>query len=71
MLILSRKTGETVVVEDDIRVTVLDAGNNRVQLGIVAPKEVLVLREEVYKRTMQEKRNFEKRQSANQKTDAR
>lgn len=50
MLILSRKSGETICVEDEIQVTVLETHNNWVKIGIEAPKEVSVHREEVYRR---------------------
>lgn len=47
MLVLSRKVGESVVIGGGIVVRVLDAGRGRVRLGVEAPDEVLVLREEV------------------------
>ncbi|MBN9121220.1 MAG: carbon storage regulator [Planctomycetes bacterium] len=47
MLVLSRKIGEAVVIGGGVVVRVLDAGGGRVRLGVVAPDEVLVLREEV------------------------
>jgi carbon storage regulator len=50
MLILSRRTGETICIGDDIEVTVLEVRGNQVRFGITAPKEVAVHREEVYER---------------------
>jgi carbon storage regulator len=50
MLILSRKCGETIVIGDGIAVTVLAVQGDRVKLGVVAPAEVPVQREEVYQR---------------------
>lgn len=47
MLVLTRKIGEEIVIGHDIRVTVVDLGNGRVKLGIVAPKSVRVDRSEV------------------------
>ena len=47
MLILSRKVGETLVIGGEIEVTVLGSKGNQVQLGIKAPKEVSVHREEI------------------------
>lgn len=50
MLILSRRTGETICIGDDIEVTVLEVRGNQVRFGINAPKEVAVHREEVFER---------------------
>jgi carbon storage regulator len=48
MLVLSRKVGEEIVIADNIRVTVLSVHGDRVRLGILAPKEVVVDRQEVH-----------------------
>jgi carbon storage regulator len=50
MLILSRRIGETIMVGDDVAVTVLGIKGNHVRVGIAAPKDVSVHREEVYQR---------------------
>ncbi len=50
MLILTRKPGETVVVDDDVRITVLAVRGNQIKLGIEAPQEVRVNRLEVLER---------------------
>lgn len=50
MLVLSRRLEETLIIGDDIKVTVLGISGNQVRLGISAPKVVSVHREEVYKR---------------------
>jgi carbon storage regulator len=50
MLVLSRACGETVVIGDDIRITVLASHGNQVRLGITAPRSVTVHREEIYER---------------------
>jgi carbon storage regulator len=50
MLVLSRKCGETVVIGDGIMVTILAIHGERVKLGVVAPAEVPVHRQEVYQR---------------------
>jgi carbon storage regulator len=49
------RLGESVVIGDEITVTVLDVKGNQIRLGIAAPKEVTVHREEVYRRVQQEK----------------
>ena len=55
MLILSRNPSETIVIGDDITVKVLSVQGNQVRLGISAPKEISVHREEVYRRIQIEK----------------
>ena len=50
MLILTRRIGETLQIGDDITVTVLDAKGTQVKVGVVAPKDVRVLREELVNR---------------------
>ncbi len=49
MLILTRKLGESVVIGDNIKVTVTDINNNQIKLGIDAPRDITVNREEVVK----------------------
>lgn len=49
MLVLTRKIGESFVVGDDIKITIIDIiGGNKVRVGIEAPQEVPVYREEIY-----------------------
>ncbi|HBP1685483.1 carbon storage regulator CsrA [Pseudomonas aeruginosa] len=55
MLILTRRVGETLMVDDDVTVTVLGVKGNQVRIGVNAPKEVAVHREEIYQRIQKEK----------------
>jgi carbon storage regulator len=55
MLILTRRAGESVMVGNDITITVLGVKGNQVRIGINAPKDVAVHREEIYERIQSEK----------------
>lgn len=59
MLILSRKTGETLTIGDEVTVTVLGVKGNQVRIGINAPRDVAVHREEIYLRILSEKKSSE------------
>jgi carbon storage regulator len=62
MLVLSRQKGETILIGDDIEITVVDTRGDNVRLGILAPREISVHRKEIYEaiqRKKQEKRNEE------------
>ena len=54
MLILTRRTGETLNIGDEIQVTVLGIKGNQVRIGINAPKDVPVHREEIYEKIVNE-----------------
>ena len=54
MLVLSRKIGETIVINDNITMTVLGIQGGQIKMGITAPKEVSVHREEIFERIKRE-----------------
>lgn len=54
MLILTRRVGETIMIGEDIAITVLGVTGNQVRIGVNAPKEVAVHREEIYERIQRE-----------------
>lgn len=55
MLILTRRVGETVMIGEDVTVTVLGVKGNQVRVGINAPKSIAVHREEIYERIKRER----------------
>ncbi len=57
MLILTRRISESIIVGDDVKITVLGVKGNQVRLGIDAPKHLPVHREEIYERIQHEKKS--------------
>jgi len=56
MLILTRRPGETVMIGDDVSVTVLSIKGNQIRVGVTAPRNIPVHREEIYVRIVEENR---------------
>jgi carbon storage regulator len=59
MLILTRKVNETLMVGDDVSVTVLGIKGGQIRIGINAPREIPVHRQEVYEKILQERKEVE------------
>lgn len=56
MLILTRRVGETIIIDKDVRITLLGVVGRQVKIGIDAPRRVVVHREEVYERIVEQNR---------------
>ncbi len=54
MLILTRRVGESVMIGDDVKISVLGIKGNQIRLGVAAPREISVHREEIYLRVQDE-----------------
>jgi carbon storage regulator len=56
MLVLSRQKDESIMIGDDVEITIVDVRGDKVRLGITAPKEIAVHRKEVYEAIQREKK---------------
>ncbi|MBO8126911.1 MAG: carbon storage regulator CsrA [Firmicutes bacterium] len=65
MLVLTRKVDESIIIGDNIKITVVDVRNDQVKLGITAPREIPVHREEVYQEIQEENRRAATRKETN------
>lgn len=57
MLILNRKEGESIIIGDNIEIRILEIQDGKIKIGIEAPKEVTILRKEVYESVVEENKN--------------
>ena len=64
MLVLTRKIEEKLIINDNIKVIVLDVKGNQVRIGFEAPDDILVYREEIYERIKEQQANEDKKDSA-------
>ena len=55
MLVLSTTTGKAILINDDVKITVLGVQGNNVRLGITAPEDITIHREEIYQRIQKER----------------
>ena len=69
MLILTRRVGETVMIGNDVTVTILGVKGNQVRVGINAPKNVAVHREEIYERIKREQQDGPQGEHRNESAD--
>jgi carbon storage regulator len=69
MLILTRRVGETVMIGNDVTVTILGVKGNQVRVGINAPKNVVVHREEIYERIKREQQGDSQGEHNNESTE--
>lgn len=63
MLILTRRVGETLMIGDEVTITVLGVKGNQVRIGVNAPRDIAVHREEIYERIKREKTEQDTQQS--------
>ncbi len=57
MLVLSRKVGESVIIQGSIKITVLEISGNQIKLGFEAPEDVFIYRQEIYEKVIKENKN--------------
>ena len=62
MLVLSRQKDESIMIGDDVEITIVDVRGDKVRLGITAPKSISVHRKEVYEAIQREKKEAQKQQ---------
>lgn len=60
MLIITRKVGQSLIIGDDIEITISNVGDNNVKIGIKAPKSVNIFRKEIYEQVVEENKAAQK-----------
>ncbi len=60
MLVLTRKVGESLIIGDNIKITICAVNNSQIRVGIQAPKDIEIHREEIYEKIKKEKEGSEK-----------
>lgn len=60
MLVLTRKNGETIKIGDDIEITIISSKNDQVKIGINAPKQIEILRKEIFEQIQEENQQASK-----------
>ena len=70
MLVLSRQKDESIMIGDNVEITIVDVRGDKVRLGITAPREIPVHRREVYEAIQREKQEAEKSKSAEKSEDS-
>lgn len=66
MLVLSRQKDESIIIGDDVEITIVDVRGDKVRLGITAPKSIPVHRREVYEAIQREKREKQEKEKGKQ-----
>lgn len=66
MLVLSRKENQSIIVNDEIEIKIVQIKPDQVKLGIIAPKEVSILRQEIYQEIIKENQQAQQKASLNQ-----
>ncbi len=70
MLVLSRQRDESIMIGDDVKITIVDVRGDKVRLGITAPREIPVHRMEIYEAIQREKREKAEKQTQEQPAEA-
>jgi len=70
MLVLSRQKDESIMIGDDVKITIVDVRGDKVRLGITAPREIPVHRMEIYEAIQREKREKAEKQTQEQPAEA-